>query len=94
MKVIATEFIKSGFVHKVIDRRGNVLLVERRHVDVDHPHWEVVRITQNPERLLYGRMVEAHEAFPPAEAWGTNGWTYTTLEDARAKFDSLTTKPT
>jgi len=94
MKVIAAEFIKGGFTHKVLERRGMVLLVQRQHRTESGPHWEVVRITQNPERLLYGRMIEAHEAFPPAEAWGTHGWTYTTLEDARAKFDLLTTKPT
>jgi len=51
MKVIASEFIKSGFVHKVIDRRGNVLLVERRHVDVDHPHWEVVPYHTKPGKI-------------------------------------------
>jgi hypothetical protein len=90
MKVIASEFIKSGFAHKVIERRGNVLLVERQHRDVDHPHWEVVKIRVKPERLLHGQRVEEGEAYPSPEDWGTYGWTYTTLEDARAKFDSLT----
>ena len=90
MKVIAAEFTKGGFSHKVIDRRGRVLLVERRHRDVALPHWEVVKIRVKPERLLHGQRVEEGEACPSPEDWGTYGWTYTTLEDARAKFDSLT----
>ena len=94
MKVIAAEFAKSGFSHKVIDRRGMVLLVQRQHSDVPHPHWEVVKIRVKPERLLHGQRVEEGEAYPSPEDWGTYGWTYSTLEDARAKFDSLTTKPT
>jgi len=94
MKVIATEFIKGGFTHKVIDRRGKVLLVERRHADVDAPHWEVVKVRVSPERVVFGVPRPECEVYPSSEAWGKDGWTYTALEEARVKFDSLTTKPT
>jgi len=92
MKVIAPEFTKSGFAHKVIERRGMVLLVERQHRDVSREHWEVVKIRVKPERLLHGKRVEEGEAYPSPEEWGQMGWTYSTLEAARAKFDSLTSK--
>ena len=94
MKLIAAEFNKGGFTHKVIDRRGRVLLVERRHRDVAHPHWEVVRIRVSPEKVVFGVPRPECEVYPSSEDWGKRGWTYLTLEDARAKFDSLTTKPT
>ena len=94
MKVIADQFVKSGFTHKVIERRGMVLLVERQHRDVSVPHWEVVKIRVKPERLLHGRRVEEGEAYPSPEDWGSYGWTYNDLGTARAKFDSLTTQPT
>jgi hypothetical protein len=94
MKVIAREFTKSGFAHKVIERRGMVLLVERQHRDVSAPHWEVVKLRVSPERVVFGLPRPESEVYPSSEAWGKNGWTYSTLEAARAKFDSLTQKPT
>jgi len=94
MKVVASEFIKSGFAHKVIERRGMVLLVERQHRDVSAPHWEVARLRISPAKLLHGVPLPKCEVYPSSEAWGKNGWTYSTLEEARAKFDLLTTQPT
>jgi hypothetical protein len=32
---------------------------------------------------------EPYECYPGNEAWGTYGWTYTSEEDARAKYDLL-----
>jgi len=89
MKVIASEFIKSGFAHKVLERRGMVLLVERQHRDVSAPHWEVVKIRVSPAKLVHGVPLPESEVYPSSERWGTDGWTYSTLEAARAKFDSL-----
>jgi hypothetical protein len=89
MKVIASEFIKSGFNHKVLERRGMVLLVERQHRDVSVPHWEVVKIRVSPAKCVGDRAYTESEVYPSSERWGTDGWTYSTLEAARAKFDSL-----
>lgn len=90
MKTIELEFTKAGFAHRVLERKGNILLVQRQHHDVSTPHWEVVKIRVRPERLLGGRLVEGGEAYPAPEEWGTYGWTYSDLESAKAKFNALT----
>ena len=55
--------------------------------------YEVIRIVKYPaETRRFGdRVVELddREAFPPPEQWGTSGWTYTTLEDAKKRFYNL-----
>ena len=32
---------------------------------------------------------EPYERYPGSELWGTSGWTYTTIEAAREKYDQL-----
>ena len=94
MKILPNSWSRNGFSHKIVTREGNVAIVQRQHRDVSRPHWEVVRIRVKPERLLHGRRVEEGEAYPSPEDWGTYGWTYTTLEEAQAKFAELTKKET
>ena len=38
---------------------------------------------------MHGRLVPAHERYPASGEWGTHGWTYTTVTDARQKWASL-----
>jgi hypothetical protein len=89
MKVIADQFVKKGFVHKVIARDGMKLLIERKHHTAASPHWEVVKLRVSPEKRVGERTYMEGEAYPSSEAWGSQGWTYTDLESAKAKFDLL-----
>lgn len=90
MKTLPLSWTRSGFTHQVIRREGMVALVRRQHRDVSDLHWEVVKIRVHPERLLQERRIEAGEAYPSSEQWGKRGWTYKSLENARAKFEELT----
>jgi len=94
VKVIQSKFFRSGHDHEVLERSGNVLLVRRQHRTVSVPHWEVVRIRVSPAKLVFGVPRPECEVYPSSEDWGKRGWTYTTLEDAQAKFAELTQKPT
>ena len=90
MKTIPDAFTRNGFRHHILHRNGDVLLVQRQHEDVSKPHWEVVRLRVNAERMLEGRLCEEGERYPGPEDWGIYGWTYSDLESAKAKFNSLT----
>lgn len=90
MKTLPNSWKRNGFKHTVLRRDGMVALVERQHSAVSLPHWEVVKIRVSPEKLVGERAYTEAEVYPSSERWGTDGWTYTTLEDAMAKFDELT----
>lgn len=89
MKVIEQEFVRKGFTHKIVARNGMVAIVERKHADVSRPHWEVVRIRLQGEKSLHGQTLEAGEYYPSPKDWGTDGWTFNTLEEAQTKFAQL-----
>lgn len=92
MKTLPNSWFRSGFEHKVIAREGMVALVERKHRDVSLPYWEVVKIRVSPEKRVGERAYTESEVYPSSERWGTDGWTYTTLEAVQAKFAELTQK--
>lgn len=89
MKLLPDNWTRSGFQHLVIAREGMVVLVERRGIKHRKPHFEVAKIRVNQERLLHGRRIEQGEAYPSSQEWGSRGWTYYTLEEAKAKFAAL-----
>lgn len=91
MKTIPESFTRNGFEHRILERVGNVLLVERKHHEVSSPHFEVVRIRiGKPKRLPDGTVLQEREVYPASTEWGTHGWTRSDLESARAKFKELT----
>ncbi len=90
MKTIPENFTKKGFAHRVMERVGNVLLVERQHRDVSTPHWEVVKIRVSPAKCVGERAYTESEVYPSSERWGIDGWTYGDLATAQAKFKELT----
>ena len=66
-----------------------------QHINGRQKGYEVIVIAvadRKPVRVN-GRVrwerCEPYECYPGSEAWGTFGWTYTTLEDAQAKYDLL-----
>lgn len=89
MKFLPDQWTKSGFRHRVVERRGMVVLVSRLALNHRQPHFEVAKIRVNPERSFHGRRIEQGEAYPSSMEWGVRGWTYCTLEEAQAKFAAL-----
>jgi hypothetical protein len=80
-------FTRDRFEHRLVERVGDVCLVERVNQVTRGVHWEVIVVQHRRARTLpNGRTVSAGEAYPSAERWGTAGWTYTTLPGARERF--------
>ena len=54
----------------------------------------LIRVAERRSVKLDGRIrweeCEPYECYPSTEKWGTCGWTYSTEEDARAKYDLIT----
>ncbi len=69
-----------------------------RHVNGRQKSYEVivVRVANRKHDRLTGRPkfapCEPYECYPSSEKWGTSGWTCTTEERARAKYDLLDDK--
>jgi len=82
-------FTRDGFRHELYGRTGAVCLVERTNLRTGARHWEVAVLQHEPEKTMHGRLVPAHERYPASGEWGTYGWTYTTVTDARQKWASL-----
>lgn len=51
--------------------------------------FEVFKIKQQPESLLYGKIIKAHERWPKNEDFGKTAWTCCTLDEARDRYNEL-----
>jgi hypothetical protein len=86
-------FDRHGFRHVLLERTGNVCLVARHNLQSGSVHYEVVVLQHWPPRTLpTGRVIPARERYPSTDAWGRSGWTFTKLEEARAKCAALATR--
>jgi hypothetical protein len=95
-KKLEFPFEKLGFRHELIKRDGLVCLVRRTRIGYPNipAHFEVVNLCQYPERILPdGKVLPASEAYPSSELWGECAFTYLTMDDALARFDSLRIRP-
>ena len=89
MTQLPDTFQSDGFTFRLIQRHGNVALLEKTNPAACKPSYEVVIIQRLPARNLFGADLPASEAMPPSEAWGEQGWTYSNLESALRKFEQL-----
>lgn len=104
MKLLPDSFEKKGFLHRLEWREGNIAIY-RRHKPDGTPHWEtiIVRVAKaskfTVDEVKNGvtrtRTIEREEqeVYPSTETWGSQGWTYTDYEAAKAKAQSLLLKP-
>ena len=92
MNLLPEKFTSLEFEHTLIERIGNVAIY-RRQKGTARPHFEVIKVQSHGagERTFGGKTVqiEAGESYPTAARWGTEGWTYTDLDEAHAKFMQL-----
>jgi hypothetical protein len=94
LEPLATEFNHGGFHYKQVAREGRVAIYSQAWSEIKNPSvaYEVVRIKALPDRMMFGKLVPAHEAYPGSEEWGERGWTYTDLDRAFARFRKLAKK--
>jgi hypothetical protein len=82
-------FRRDGFLHELIAKGGSVCLV-RRSKRNRQIHFEVAVLQWRKGRSWpSGRISTAGWHYPSSEKWGTYGWTYRHLAEARAKYHSL-----
>ena len=89
MNTLQATFTYDGFAFRLLKRAGNVALFEKRKPSQSRESFEVIIVQQHPAETICGRNYPARESMPPSEAWGTAGWTCTTLDDAESKFRAL-----
>jgi hypothetical protein len=89
MKQLPTRFDKSGWRFTQILRSGNVAIYRRKFIAGKSEHFEVIRIGCHTGKVIAGRVIEPAEVYPSAEDWGSRGWTFSSEEAARARFEAL-----
>jgi hypothetical protein len=87
MNTIQPSFTERGFNHREIERKGEWRLFERR--GQGKAHWEVVRIRIAQPFTVRGVEYPLREVYPNSEAWGIDGFTYTVLDSARRKLETV-----
>lgn len=90
MKPLPEYFERKGWHHERLFREGRVAVYRR--FNIGHEHFETIVIKEQRERTLNtpgSPVMPAMELYPSSEAWGKNGWTFHTYEEAEAKAKSL-----
>lgn len=94
-KILPNNFVKTGFVFHLIQRKGDVAIYKKKKEDYEKFNYEVIKIRRH-DAMVIGKnkdgqdiMVEKSEQYPCSTEWGQYGWTYLTLDAARTKFLEL-----
>ena len=80
-------FRAGGFDFKLLKRDGMVALFEK--TNGGRVLYEVVIIRQLPAQTIYGRTYPPREAMPLSEAWGSEGWSPCSLEEANQTYQRV-----
>lgn len=92
MKPLGTTFKKNSFFYEQVERVGDVAIFKQRlRPGVGCLAFEVIKITHEPDRVMHGTLIPAHERAPGNEEFGRKGWSYPTLESAQKKMAQLLT---
>ena len=90
MKKIDKSFISKNFSHKQIHREGDFAIYERFNNDSpEKKHYEVVKIQSHNGYAIGGQMYPASEYYPSSNAWGSDGYTCVSKENAYKRLDKM-----
>ena len=90
MKKIEKAFTSKSFSHKQIHREEDFAIYERFHDDTpEKKHYEVIKILSHNGYAIGGQTYPASEYYPSSNAWGSDGYTCTTKENAYKKLDKM-----
>lgn len=87
MKDIPSKYEMYGYTFTLLFNRGMVAIYEQRKGDV--VRYEVVKIQEAKEDYEPYGVKAGDLCVPTANQWGKNGWTFLTLEAAKAKANKL-----
>jgi len=94
MRGLPEKFTKYGQQFEQLCRTSDAAIY-LRHINGRQKSYEVVvvRVADKKPEKVNGAIqfvtCEPYECYPSSEKWGTCGWTYTSEEDAQAKFDLI-----
>lgn len=88
MKLLPTEIRQNGFEYKQLAREQDVALYSQTPVGQNEgrTNYEVIHVRKYPTYEIAGVEILAHEAFPPNESWGEEGFTATDRDAAFRRF--------
>jgi hypothetical protein len=89
VKSIELSFRSDSFDFELIKRRGRIALFSKTKSTHRDPCYEVVILQIHEAERILGYQLPKREAMPPSESWGNSGWSYSNLEAAMKRFDSL-----
>lgn len=90
MRPLGDSYSKNTFHYEILSRVGNIAIAQQRlRPGAGCLAFEVIRIKQIEEGVMFKKVIPAHEVAPGNEEWGKNGWTYPTLAAAKAKAREL-----
>lgn len=87
-KPLKENFTKKGFEYKLIKRVGDKAIFEQtkgKKIKL----YEVIKIRRHDGYTIAGVTMEPAETYPSDSEWGTFGWTFTNLEKAQEKLESI-----
>ena len=94
IKRLAEKFTRNRYQFEQLCRTAQTAIYIQ-HINGRQKAFEVIVIAVADRKLTkVNRRVtwepcEPYECYPGSDVWGSFGWTYTTLEDARAKYELL-----
>lgn len=87
MKPLPKTFRKSGFDFEQLKRIGNVALYRKTNGNIES--FELVKVQAHDGYFIKDVEMPPAEFYPSSEQWGTNGWTFTTRDEAELMFQKL-----
>ena len=87
---LAPKFRSRGFDWRIVQREGDVAIVEQSREGWENPVLNVVVVQKHRERPAPdGSTIPAREGLPSWEQWGRAAWTASDLPDAKRRFNAL-----
>lgn len=84
------KFRARGFDWRIIQREGEVAIIEQNRKGWTHPVLNIVIVQKHKARRLpNGEMTVNSEGIPSWEQWGDKAWTCVDKADAKARFNKL-----
>ena len=83
MKKIEKLFTSKGFEFKQVMRDGDMAIYEKHAAHSKCSSYELIYITSHNGYEIGGNKIPPSEVYPSDTQWGTYGWTYVTLKDAK-----------
>lgn len=84
MNKLPEKYRKNGYDFTLVERTEDVAIYKQTD-ETSLIAYEVFEVMKYPERMIGETKIAATEASPSNEMWGSKGYTYRNLEDAKER---------